>query len=118
LYQNCILPKEAHNAVKIYIVFLEHNPPLRKHQSNSEKTSTPSKKCTHKEKNMTQQAPSKIKTHLAHTKQVNKPEENQSWSILDFSAPLILRDAKWRKVHSLFSCYYYWNIYIYIYIYI
>jgi hypothetical protein len=27
---------------------------------------------------MTQQAPSKIKTHLAHDKQANKPEENKN----------------------------------------
>jgi hypothetical protein len=33
----------------------------------------------------------------------------QPWSILDFGAPLILRDAKWRKVHSSFSHYYYWK---------
>jgi hypothetical protein len=33
----------------------------------------------------------------------------QPWSILDFGAPLISRDAKWRKVHSLFSRYYYWK---------
>ncbi len=58
---------------------------------------------------MTQQAPSKIKTHLAHNKQANKLEESQPWSILDFGAPLILRDAEWRKVHSSFSHYYYWK---------
>nr|YP_009918921.1 ribosomal protein S3 [Chorisodontium aciphyllum]QMJ96186.1 ribosomal protein S3 [Chorisodontium aciphyllum] len=33
----------------------------------------------------------------------------QPWSILDFGAPLISRDAEWRKVHSLFSRYYYWK---------
>nr|AND50646.1 ribosomal protein S3 [Sphagnum balticum] len=33
----------------------------------------------------------------------------QPWSILDFGAPLILRDAEWRKVHSSFSRYYYWK---------
>jgi hypothetical protein len=27
---------------------------------------------------MTQQAPSRIKTHLAHNKQVNKPKENKN----------------------------------------
>jgi hypothetical protein len=31
----------------------------------------------------------------------------QPWSILDFGAPLILRDVEWRKVHSSFSRYYY-----------
>jgi small subunit ribosomal protein S3 len=33
----------------------------------------------------------------------------QPWSILDFGAPFISRDAEWRKVHSLFSRYYYWK---------
>jgi hypothetical protein len=33
----------------------------------------------------------------------------QPWSILDFGAPLILKDFEWRKVHSLFNCYYYWK---------
>jgi hypothetical protein len=31
----------------------------------------------------------------------------QPWSILDFGALLISRDAKWKKVHSLFNHYYY-----------
>jgi small subunit ribosomal protein S3 len=33
----------------------------------------------------------------------------QPWSILDFGAPSILRNAEWRKVHTLFSRYYYWK---------
>ena len=33
----------------------------------------------------------------------------QSWSILDFGAPFISRDAEWREVHFLFSRYYYWK---------
>nr|YP_009047482.1 ribosomal protein S3 [Buxbaumia aphylla]AGN74273.1 ribosomal protein S3 [Buxbaumia aphylla]AHI16023.1 ribosomal protein S3 [Buxbaumia aphylla] len=33
----------------------------------------------------------------------------QSWSILDFGATFISRDAEWRKAHSLFSRYYYWK---------
>ncbi len=33
----------------------------------------------------------------------------QPWSILDFGAPLILRDVEWRKVHSSFNHYYYWK---------
>nr|YP_010261607.1 ribosomal protein S3 [Planicladium nitidulum]UIB40689.1 ribosomal protein S3 [Planicladium nitidulum] len=33
----------------------------------------------------------------------------QPWSILDFGAPFIPKDAEWRKVHSLFSRYYYWK---------
>nr|BDZ75729.1 ribosomal protein S3 [Fissidens protonematicola] len=33
----------------------------------------------------------------------------QPWSILNFGAPFILRDAEWKKVHSLFSRYYYWK---------
>lgn len=33
----------------------------------------------------------------------------QPWSILDFGAPFISRDTEWRKVHSLFSRYYYWK---------
>jgi small subunit ribosomal protein S3 len=33
----------------------------------------------------------------------------QLWSILDFGAPFISRDAEWRKAHSLFSRYYYWK---------
>jgi hypothetical protein len=31
----------------------------------------------------------------------------QPWFILDFNAPLIIRDVEWKKVHFLFSCYYY-----------
>ncbi len=33
----------------------------------------------------------------------------QPWSILDFGAPLILRDLKWTKVHPSFNRYYYWK---------
>ena len=33
----------------------------------------------------------------------------QPGSILDFSAPFISRDADWKKVHSLFTPYYYWK---------
>ncbi len=33
----------------------------------------------------------------------------QPWFILDFGAPLILKDVEWRKVHSSFNCYYYWK---------
>jgi hypothetical protein len=43
---------------------------MRKHQHHQ--------KCTHKEKNMTQQAPSRIKTHLALNKQANKSKENKN----------------------------------------
>lgn len=33
----------------------------------------------------------------------------QPGSILDFGAPFISKDAEWKKVHSLFSRYYYWK---------
>ncbi len=33
----------------------------------------------------------------------------QPWSILDFGAPLILRDVEWKKIHFSFSRYYYWK---------
>jgi len=33
----------------------------------------------------------------------------QPWFILDLNVPLIIRDFEWKKVHFLFSCYYYWK---------